>query len=137
MSYPGASPRIEHPGLPCECILYRAMRKATWIDEETGLVKADAFIRRSRANGNDADGLSVNVVQLCTLEECIGTLRKCHGVATLHAGRIRGISLDVEPDHEDNKHALITGLPYPEDDSALAERLAGLLAIQARLVWKP
>jgi hypothetical protein len=60
MSYPGASPRLEHPGLPCECILYRAMRKATWIDEDTGLVKP-----------------------------------------------------------------------------ALAERLAGLLAIQARVVWQP
>ncbi|MBI3469570.1 MAG: hypothetical protein HY000_41745 [Planctomycetes bacterium] len=50
---------------------------------------------------------------------------------SLHVGRLRDIGLDVVPDEP--QHANITNLPYPQDDPVTAERLAGLIARQARI----
>jgi hypothetical protein len=49
-------------------------------------------------------------------------------------GRIRDLGLDVVPDSPD--HAYITGLPLQDDDPLNAERLARLLAGQARLLQR-
>ena len=81
----------------------------------------------------DAMGLSVGLADKCPLEEFRCGFTSCYGVTTLHAGRIRDIKLDVEQDEP--THANITGLPYKEDNETEAERLAGLLAKQARLIW--
>jgi len=86
----------------------------------------------------DEDGLSVNPVHTCSLEDAKsgfnGTvLAKVHGVATLHVGRVRDIGLNVIQD--DEQHGLITRLPYATDDLVEANRLASALADQSRLVW--
>ncbi|MHC5730776.1 MAG: hypothetical protein ACYTXY_43060, partial [Nostoc sp.] len=66
---------------------------------------------------------------------CAGLFRKCYGIASLEVGRIREIGLDVEQDLVN--HANIVGLPDREDNLALAERLAGLLAKRSHIVWQP
>jgi hypothetical protein len=120
--------------LPCQTIVFRAIRSKSWIDEVNHRATADAFRRRSRENGGDDDGLSVN---LGSVEACRAVLKKCQGVVSLHVGRVRDIGLDVRSDPEDADHALIVGLPYPEDDPDTLETLAGALAEQSRLAWRP
>jgi hypothetical protein len=88
-------------------------------------------MRRPKGKGDD-DGLSVFIAEQCSPDQCRRRFHKCYGLATLHVGRVRDIGLEVQPDSPD--HASITGLPFPEDDPLEAERLAGLLAKQARLV---
>jgi hypothetical protein len=116
--------------LPCEAIVYRALLRKQWIDEDTGRVKADAYFLRP-----NEPGLSVNLASVCSPEQCAAKFRKCYGVASLHVGRVRDLGLEVEQDSPD--HANITGLPYRAEDPARAERLAGLLAKRSRLQWQP
>jgi hypothetical protein len=126
-------PAIPDP-LPCQTIVFRALRSKSWIDEANHRATADAFRRRSRENGGDDDGLSVN---LRSIEACRAALKKCQGVVSLHVGRVRDIGLEVRSDPEDADHALIVGLPYPEDDPDTLETLAEALAEQSRLTWRP
>jgi hypothetical protein len=118
------------PVLPCTSIVYRAILRKAWIDQDTGQVQSAAFMRRS----SDVDGLSVSIAAACSPAECMAQFRACFGVATLHVGRIRDLGLDVVPDSPD--HAYITGLPLQDDDPLNAERLARLLAGQARLLQR-
>ncbi|MDV2995643.1 MAG: hypothetical protein N4J56_005297 [Chroococcidiopsis sp. SAG 2025] len=113
-----------------DAIVYRAILRKQWIDEDTGRVKADAYFLRANEYG-----LSVNLASVCSPEQCAGLFRKCYGVASLEVGRVREIGLDVEQDS--TNHANIIRLPYREDNLAEAERLAGLLAKRSRIVWKP
>ncbi|MHC5829259.1 MAG: hypothetical protein ACYT04_78435, partial [Nostoc sp.] len=108
----------------------RALLRKQWIDEDTNRVKADAYFLRA-----SEPGLSVNLASVCSPEECAGLFRKCYGIASLEVGRIREIGLDVEQDLVN--HANIVGLPDREDNLALAERLAGLLAKRSHIVWQP
>ncbi len=55
----------------------------------------------------------------------------------LRVGHVRERGLEVQPDPLDEKHALIVGLPYPDEDPSQAERLAGQLARRARFQWRP
>jgi hypothetical protein len=112
--------------LPCDCIVYRAILRRNWVDKDTKRLSSAAFIRRPV----DVDGLSVNIAGTCTPEQCMAQFRSCFGLATLHVGRVRDLGLDVVPDSPD--HACITGVPYQHEDPAEAERIARLLAMQAR-----
>lgn len=113
-----------------DAIVYRAILRKQWIDEDTGRVKADAYFLRANEYG-----LSVNLASACSPKQCAGLFRKCYGVASLEVGRVREIGLDAEQDS--TNHANIIRLPYREDNLAEAERLAGLLAKRSRIVWKP
>ena len=113
-----------------DAIVYRALLRKQWIDEETGRVKADAYFLRSTE-----PGLSVNLASVCSPEQCSRFFRRCYGVASLEVGRVREIGLDVEQDSAN--HANIVGLPHRDNDLALAERLAGLLAKRSHIVWLP
>ncbi|WP_009630750.1 hypothetical protein [Synechocystis sp. PCC 7509] len=115
--------------LPADSIIYRAILRKQWIDEDTGRIKADAYFLRANELG-----LSVNLASAYSLEQCANLFRKCYGIASLEVGRVREIGLNVEQDSPD--HANITGLPYQEDNLVEAERLAGLLAKRSRIVWK-
>lgn len=116
--------------LPANSIVYRAILRKQWLDEDTGKVKADAYFLRA----NERE-LSVNLASMCSPEQCARLFRKCYGIASLEVGRVREIGLDVEQDSVN--HANITWLPYREDNLAEAERLAGLLAKRSSIVWKP
>ena len=116
--------------LPEDAIVYRALLRKQWIDEETGKVKANAYFLRA-----SEPGLSVNVANVCSPEDCADLFRKCYGVASLKVGSVREIGLDVE--QNSLNHANLIGLPYREDNLAEAERLAGLLAKRSLIVWKP
>lgn len=113
-------------------IVYRALLRKQWIDPDTHQVKADAFFLRV---GRDNDGLSVFRAKCRTPEECASRFNTCFGVAEIQVASVRTLGLDVVHGDEDQpEHALIVGLPTTEDDRAKAERLASLLAKQARLV---
>ncbi len=111
-------------------IVYRALLRKQWIDEDTGKVKADAYFLRVNELG-----LSVNLASVCSPIQCAELFRKCYGIASLEIARVREIGLDVEQDSLN--HANIRGLPYREDNLAETERFAGLLAKQSQAVWKP
>lgn len=132
MSEQSTSNVTEFEPLPCSTIVYRALLKKQWINEDTGRVKADAYFLREKEKNT---GLSVNIAAACSPEQCAKRFQKCFGVASLHVGRIRDVGLDVVRDSLD--HANITGLPYREDNRVEAERFAGLLAKQSRIVWLP
>jgi len=97
------------------------------MDSETREISAAAFMRRP----TDIDGLSVNPASTCSVDFVRNRLRKCYGVVSLHVGRLRDIELDVVQDGLE--HANIIGVPYSEENSREAERLAGMLARQSRL----
>jgi len=103
------------------------MARKQWLDEEnTGALPA-AFMRRPIPK--DEGGLSADVE---SARSCYKALNKCFGVVSLHLGRLRDLQLDILVDTP--PHANIIGLPRQEDDRTKAERLASLLAQQARLV---
>ena len=116
--------------LPDNATVYRALLRKQWLNEDTGRVKADAYFLRANERG-----LSVNLASVCSAKQCADLFRKCYGVASLEVEDIRQVGLDVEQDS--GNHGNILGLPYREDDLAKAERLAGLLAKQSQIVWKP
>jgi hypothetical protein len=116
--------------IPDNATVYRALLRKQWIDEDIGKVKADAYFLRVNERG-----LSVNLASVCSPKQCAELFRKCYGVASLEVKDVREVGLDVEQDSVN--HANIVGLPYREDDLAEAERLAGLLARQSQIVWKP
>lgn len=111
--------------LVCEKIVFRAMSRKQWIDPISGRVLSVAFILRPPPK--DDDGLSVDIA---SPKSCASALSKCHGVASIHVGKVRDLGLDVVVD--DEPHANIKGIP--RDDVAKAEYLAGQLAKQARIV---
>lgn len=130
MTEPSFHNTIEFEPLPCSAIVYRALLRKQWIDEDTGTVKARAYFLRQEKN---EQGLSVRIASACSPKQCAARFTNCYGVASLHVGRIRDLGLNVVPDSP--SHANIIGLPYKEDDPATAERLADLLAQQSRIIW--
>lgn len=113
--------------------VYRALLRKQWIDPDNGQVKPEAFLLRPC---KDHDGLSVFRARYCQPEECAGRFRACFGVGELRVGSVRSLDgLDViQRDKDPCEQPLIVGLPTTQEDRARAERLAGLLARQARLV---
>lgn len=79
--------------LPLDAIVYRILLRKQWISEDTGRVKADAYFLRA-----NEPGLSVQIANACSPEQCAGLFRKCYGVASLEVRNIRQIGLDVEQD---------------------------------------
>jgi hypothetical protein len=128
MTEPSASNAAQFQPLPCSAIVYRALKKR-WLNEDTGGIKADAFLLRER---DLESGLSVNIATTCSPQQCATIYDRCSAVASLHVGRVRDLGLDVVPDSE--THANIQGLPYGENNLAEVERFAGLLAKQSRLI---
>lgn len=116
--------------------VYRALLRKQWIDPDHGQVKPEAFLLRPC---KDHDGLSVFRASCCGPEECASRFNACYGIGELKVGSVRSLGgLDVIQRQDDpREHALIVGLPTTQEDRARAERLAGLLARQARLVWLP
>jgi len=124
----GAKEATSLPVLPCTSIVYLAILRRAWINQDTGRIQSGAFIRRP----SDVDGLSISIAAACSPEQCMAQFRACFGLATLHVGRMRDLGLNVIADAPD--HACITGLPVQDHDPLHAERLARLLASQARLL---
>lgn len=118
-------------------LVYRALLRSACINRDTGEILPDAYI--PRPNGKDDDGLSVTVVTSKTRQGVFDgatamaqRFNKVFGIALLSVGRVREIDscLNVVPSplKEEPNHALITGVPRLDQNKALAERLAGLLA---------
>jgi hypothetical protein len=106
------------------------MSRKDWIDaraEAEYHVLPSAF--KLRPAPKDEAGLSVDVK---SARSCHESLNKCHGVASLHTGRVRDLGLNVIVDAF--PHGNITGLPREAQDRTEAERFASLLAKQARIV---
>jgi hypothetical protein len=126
---------VDQTLVPCPEILLRALIKAGWVDEETGEIKADAFIRNP---ARDPDGLSVNIDRLTDRATWLSSFRACFGADSLHAGRIRTLGIDIVQTARDMMsdpaHALIVGIPSQEEDALTAERLASSLRDMCRSV---
>jgi hypothetical protein len=122
----------EFEPLSDDVLVYRALLRSSWVNEETGRVKRDAYYLRFDRN---EIGLSVNIASVCSPEDYAARFRKCYGVACLSIGAIRQIGLDVVQDAW--SHANIVGLPYRENDRLGADRLARLLAQASRIIWQP
>lgn len=115
--------------LPCAEIVLRALVNKNWFDQESKRVRPDAFIlHRTR----DKDGLSVCIQSRADLGAWLGSFKKSFGADSLHTGRIRTLGLDVGQSEQDlcdqPDHAVITGLPSPDEDAKRAESLASQLA---------
>ena len=116
--------------LSCEEIVLRALLKRNWCHEDTKRIKADAFIRDPK---KDLDGLSVNIRSKTEVASWLATFSRSFGADKLHTGSIRDIDqeLDVGQAEEDAEaypeHAIITGLPFSDDDPERAEILASRL----------
>ena len=116
--------------LSCEEIVLRALLKRNWCHEDTKRIKADAFIRDPK---KDLDGLSVNIRSKTEVASWLATFSRSFGADTLHTGSIRDIDqeLDVGQAEVDAEaypeHAIITGLPFSDDDPERAEILASRL----------
>jgi hypothetical protein len=121
--------------LSCEEIVLRALLKRNWCHEDTKRIKADAFIRDPK---KDLDGLSVNIRSKTEVASWLATFSRSFGADTLHTGSIRDIDqeLDVGQAEEDAEaypeHAIITGLPFSDDDPERAEILASRLVAISR-----
>jgi hypothetical protein len=121
--------------LPCEEIVLRALLKRNWCHEDTKRIKADAFIRDPK---KDLDGLSVNIRSKTEVASWLATFSRSFGADTLRTGSIRDIDreLDVGQADEDAEaypeHAIITGLPFSDDDPERAEILASRLVAISR-----
>ena len=118
--------------LPCSAIVFRAVLRPGWVDKDSGKVMPAAFFRRHPPK----DTLGISVGHSCDVQSYLRQFNKSHGAMTLHVGRIRDVGLDVIPDGPTGIpcHAVITGAPYPGDDTLRAESLALDLARQARLL---
>ena len=111
--------------LLCREIVFRAVLKSGWLDED-GRLTASAFIRDPQ---RDPDGLSVNMQALTDVEGWLSSaFKKSFGVDTLHAGRIRDLKLQIGQTEQDLRdgsgHAIIAGMPSLEEDPKRAEDLA-------------
>jgi hypothetical protein len=114
--------------LDCAVILLRAITRNSDFDKATRQLKPQAFHRRN----SDKKGVSVDYN--CPLADCGAMLRDRKGIATLHAGRVQSLGLQVVPDTAN--HANIIGVPMRGEDleeNRKAEQIAADLAEQARL----
>jgi hypothetical protein len=119
----------EFAPLPSDAIVYRALIKKRWVNEDTGEVLPDAFFLRKEKG---EIGISVNIATVCSPEDCAARFIKCRFVASLQVKAVRDLGLDIVQDK--HNHANITGLPYREDNLAEAVRLASLLAKQSGII---
>jgi len=106
-----------------------------------GRVKKTAFL--PRAKGQDREGLSVSVLDPQYLDlHRAKYLQPEKATARVGVNAVREIGLDViaDPDPQDPRHALITGIPdrtIGDEEKLHAERFAELLAKQAVIFTFP
>ena len=119
---------------PCSTIVYRLILKSGWVDpEDTTKMKSEAFMRRPQI---DCDGLSVFDSYRITQEDCVQTVNRCYGIATLHVGTLLNHGLNVIRDPEDHRKILITNMPFENPGDANAERLCEIIAESARIAMR-
>jgi hypothetical protein len=118
--------------LLCPIIVFRAILKTAWLDENQRIT-ANAFVHDPVRH---PDGLSVNIALETNVEQWLSNFNMSYGADTLHCGRIRHLGLEVghtEADlRQDVSHAVIVGLPSPDEDPKLAEDLATELVKMSR-----
>jgi hypothetical protein len=120
--------------LLCRCIVLRAILKPTWLDEN-GRITSTAFIHDPIKH---PDGLSVNIAVETNLHQWLTSFNKSFGADGLHCGWMRNLALEIgqaEGDILDGAaHAVIVGLPSPDEDPQRAEDLATELVKISRAV---
>ena len=120
--------------LLCTTIVLRAILKQSWLDQN-GRITSTAFIHDPVRH---PDGLSINIQALTDVDPWLGRFNRSFGAESLHCGRIRDLQLEVGQTQEDVQgtpsHAVIVGLPSPDDDPQKAEDLATELAKMCRSV---
>jgi hypothetical protein len=134
-----APPRLT-PGdeLACNIIVRRVATKPSWLEKRIDKFVFSAFLLRP-----GEEDLSVDVVALRSQEETMRPFSPCHGLATLHVGRIRDLGLKVifdpiddPPEKRNPAHAKIIGMPSQAEDAARALDLAYRLASDSRVTYR-
>ena len=123
--------------IPDNEVVYRALRNAKCIDQETGDISPEAYFIRIDGEGNPENGLSVCLASKCEAGDCCKELKKRYGVVGLNVGFLRSIGLNVQPDPPPPEHAIIVNMPVRKNNPVEAERFARLLAKHSRFEWKP
>lgn len=133
---------------PCNTIIYRTVRRASWFDpDDPSRVNDAAFMRRRPVVQNevvvdakDQDGLSCFDSFHIEATQCIEQERSCYGLITLHVGTLRDMGLEVIRDPQDYRKVLVTNMPFEEPEDPDMERLldavAGSARIHTRRKWK-
>ena len=123
-----------------EVEVYRLTSRRGDITDE-GFFKPSAFYRRR----DDYDGVSVQIASECQLDDEVGMvdapLTKLKGILSILVQEIRDVrvshyELDVvaRPDVSPSE-AVVTNIPFRDEDEESAERIAELLADERRLIW--
>lgn len=129
--------QAELPVLQAQDLVYRAMLREDWIDQETQEVLPAAYMRGER----DVHGISVGIVATYPLKRFIRKWSRCYGVATLKVQDTRNITdedgqilgIDIVPDSI--RHANInTHIPYQTDNLIKALHIATQLADDSTMV---
>ena len=110
--------------LLCPCIVLRAILSKRWLDDNQQIMST-AFLHDPVKH---PDGLSVSIALDTDLNQWLSSFRKSFGADSLHSGHIRDLSLEIGQTSLDLAeapyHAVIVGLPSPDEDPKLAEDLA-------------
>src|SRR5204863_4568628 len=110
--------------LRCPTIVLRAILKKGWLDD-AGRITSTAFIYDST---RDPDGLSINIAALTDVPSWLGSFNASFGANSLHSESIRDLQLEIGQTQDDVEHApshaVIAGLPSPDEAPPRAEDLA-------------
>ena len=99
---------------------------------------------KARSDGTldpgDDDGLSVYDSFLIQPHACMEDSESCHGLATLHVGKLRDLGLNVIRDPLDGRKILITDMPLTnpgdEPQETLLEAISASARIACRYKWQ-
>jgi hypothetical protein len=120
--------------LLCPCIVLRAILSKRWLDENQRITST-AFLHDAVKH---PDGFTVNIALDTDLDHWLSSFNKSFGADSLHSGRIRDLRLEIGQTSLDlaeaPSHAVIVGLPSPDEDPKLAEDLATELVKISRTV---
>lgn len=115
-------------------IIYRAITASSWTNENDE-VSPSAFLLKPKDDGE----LSVLLKADCVNRICEGGFKTCYGEILLEAQKIQRLDLNIKSDPlpENPFHAVILGLPLP-DNFIEAERMAtALVKIVEKVQRKP
>jgi hypothetical protein len=127
---------------PCNTIIYRTIRRVAWFDPDDDLRVVDSAFARRRPKiddgGNvidpmDEDGLSLFDSFHIEARACIEQELTCHGLATLHVGKLRDLGLEVIRDPDNHRKVLVTNMPFENPGEPEAEALLDAVADSSRI----
>lgn len=109
--------------IPNNSTIFRAILASSWTNENDEATPT-AFLLKPKDDGK----LSILTKADCSIEFCQGGFNTCYGEILLNSSKVKELNLElrIEPLPYNPYHAVILGLPLPEN-IAERERMATLL----------